>query len=168
VGTHSPWVSRHLRALWHEVIVANPHRTPLIAEADNKQDRVDAETLARLARAINTARGPTKSFGERPRKSDAQSVDERLAQDLPLAVQTVVAPLLAQAREWYARIREHDETIQKIARERYPEAALLTAVHGVGVLMALTFVLTIDDRSRFERSSAVHIVSLRPRIPLPA
>jgi len=34
----------------HEVIVANPRRTRLIAESSNKQDRLDAETLARLAR----------------------------------------------------------------------------------------------------------------------
>jgi len=95
-------VSRHLKAMGHEVIVANPRRTRLIAESSNKQDRLDAETLARLARVdpkmlfpirhrgeaaqadlamiraraalveartrlINTARGLTKSFGERLR-----------------------------------------------------------------------------------------------------
>src|ERR1039458_5739436 len=27
VGTHSPWVSRHLAAMGHEVIVANAHRS---------------------------------------------------------------------------------------------------------------------------------------------
>jgi transposase len=50
VGTHSPWVSRLLAAMGHEVIVANPRRVRLIAQGDRKSDRVDAETLARLGR----------------------------------------------------------------------------------------------------------------------
>lgn len=49
-GTHSPWVSRLLGALGHEVIVANPRQLPLIAHSDRKTDRFDALTLARLAR----------------------------------------------------------------------------------------------------------------------
>ena len=50
-GTHSPWMSRALEALGHEVLVANARRLRLIAEHDTKSDRVDAETLARLGRA---------------------------------------------------------------------------------------------------------------------
>jgi transposase len=50
VGTHSPWVSRLLTALGHEVVVANPRRVRLIAESDHKHDRADAEQLARLGR----------------------------------------------------------------------------------------------------------------------
>jgi transposase len=48
VGTHSPWVSRLLAELGHEVIVANPRKVRLIAESDRKHDRADAEQLARL------------------------------------------------------------------------------------------------------------------------
>ena len=33
VGTHSPWVSRHLAAMGHEVIVANPRKVRLITES---------------------------------------------------------------------------------------------------------------------------------------
>jgi transposase len=50
VGTHSPWVSRLLASLGHEVVVANPRRVRLIAESDHKTDRADAEQLARLGR----------------------------------------------------------------------------------------------------------------------
>ena len=50
VGTHSPWVSRQLAEQGHEVIVANPRRVRLIADSTRKNDRSDAETLARLGR----------------------------------------------------------------------------------------------------------------------
>src|SRR5512146_461827 len=50
VGTHSPWVSRHLAQLGHEVIVANARRVALIGRSTRKDDPIDAEKLARLAR----------------------------------------------------------------------------------------------------------------------
>ena len=50
VGTHSPWVSRYLADLGHEVIVANARRVRLITDSSRKDDRLDAKTLARLAR----------------------------------------------------------------------------------------------------------------------
>jgi transposase len=50
VGTHSPWISRLLTALGHEVLVANARRVRLIYASERKSDRLDAETLARLGR----------------------------------------------------------------------------------------------------------------------
>ena len=49
-GTHSPWVSRLLSKLGHEVIVAHARNVRLIGESRRKDDRLDAQTLARLAR----------------------------------------------------------------------------------------------------------------------
>jgi len=39
--------------------------------------------------------------------------------------------------------------------KRYPETALLTQIYGVGTLIALTFVLTIEDAGRFAHSRDV-------------
>jgi transposase len=50
VGTHSPWISRLLVGLGHEVLVANARRVRLIYASERKSDRLDAETLARLGR----------------------------------------------------------------------------------------------------------------------
>jgi hypothetical protein len=50
VGTHSPWVQRLLQELGHETITANPRYVRLIYSSRNKNDRLDAERLARLAR----------------------------------------------------------------------------------------------------------------------
>jgi transposase len=49
-GTHSPWVSRQLTQLGHGVIVAHARNVRLIGESSRKDDRLDARTLARLAR----------------------------------------------------------------------------------------------------------------------
>jgi transposase len=49
-GTHSPWISRLLTELGHDVIVANPRKLRLIYQNDSKSDRVDAEYLARVGR----------------------------------------------------------------------------------------------------------------------
>jgi transposase len=50
-GTHSPWASRTLRGLGHEVVVANPRKLRMIYANPTKTDRVDAEYLARVGRA---------------------------------------------------------------------------------------------------------------------
>ncbi len=46
-GTHSPWVSRLLTQLGHEVIVAHAQKVQLITKNNRKDDRHDAQTLAR-------------------------------------------------------------------------------------------------------------------------
>lgn len=198
-GTHSPWVSRHLRAMGHEVIVANPRRVRLISASSRKNDRLDAETLARLARVdpgmlfpirhrgeeaqadlttiraraalveartmlINAARGLTKSFGERLKKCDARYLNEEMAKDLPPALRKSIRPLLEEIGQLSARIQEYDEAIERLARDSYPETSLLRAVSGVGALIALTYMLTIDDPHRFQRSREVGCyLGMRPR-----
>jgi transposase len=50
VGAHSPWVSRLLKSLGHEVIVANARQVKWISQSTRTDDKLDARTLARLAR----------------------------------------------------------------------------------------------------------------------
>ena len=50
VGSHSPWVSRYLIQLGHEVLVANPRKMRAIYTNDRKSDEVDAMMIARIAR----------------------------------------------------------------------------------------------------------------------
>jgi len=59
-GTHSPWVSRLLRELEHEVIVAHAQKVQLISKSTRKDDRHDARTLARLARIDPELLGPVR------------------------------------------------------------------------------------------------------------
>jgi transposase len=59
-GTHSPWVSRLLTELGHEVIVAHAQKVELITKSNRKDDRHDARTLARLARIDPELLGPIR------------------------------------------------------------------------------------------------------------
>ncbi len=64
VGTHSPWVSRQIQKMGHEVVVANPRRVRLIWGDTDKSDRLDAEHLARLGRVDPKLLKPIQHRGE--------------------------------------------------------------------------------------------------------
>src|SRR6201992_3615460 len=49
-GKPSPWVSRPLTEAGHEPVVAHSRHVRLIGESRRKDDRLDAQALARLAR----------------------------------------------------------------------------------------------------------------------
>ncbi len=59
-GPHSPWVSRLLSELGHQVIVAHAQKVQLITKSNRKDDRHDARTRARLARIVPELLGPVR------------------------------------------------------------------------------------------------------------
>ena len=63
-GTHSPWVSRLLKQLGHEVLVANPRKLRLIYKNRRKDDQVDARCLARVGRLDPRLLAPIEHWGE--------------------------------------------------------------------------------------------------------
>jgi len=189
-GMHSPWVSRALSELGHEVIVAHARNVRLIGESRKKDDRLDAQTLARLARIdpqllcpvkhrsakaqadltvigaraglvrartalVNTARGLAKSYGERLRGCNVRNMNPEKAEGLSPELQTALQPLLAGIASLSERIRECNERIEGRAQQSYPQVALLKQIKGVGTLIALTFLLTLEDPHRFGKSRDV-------------
>jgi transposase len=189
-GMHSPWVSRLLSEFGHEVIVAHARNVRLIGESRRKDDRLDAQALARLARIdpqllcpvkhrsaraqadltviraraglvrartalVNTARGLAKSYGERLRGCNVRNMNPEKAEGLSPELQTALEPLLAGIESLSERIREYNERIEELAEKSYPQVALLKQVKGVGTLIALTFLLTLEDPHRFRKSRDV-------------
>jgi transposase len=199
VGTHSPWLSRLLKSFGHEVIVANARQVKLISASSRKDDRLDAQTLARLARVdpqllrpiqhrseraqghlivirvraalvdartglVNSARGLAKAIGERLPSCDTDQMGVERLDGLPAEVQETLRPLLAIVESLTEQIQASDKKIEQIARNEYPETELLRQVSGVGPLIALTFVLTVEDPERFQKSRDVGCyVGLRPK-----
>jgi transposase len=66
-----------------------------------------------------------------------------------------LGPVLEQIGSLTERIRDYDRKLETICQEHYPETELLRQVEGIGPLTALTFVLTVEDPHRFEKSRAV-------------
>jgi transposase len=169
------------------VIVAHARNVRLIGESRRKDDRLDARTLARLARIDpqllapvkhrsreaqahlmviraraslvrartalgNAARGLTKSYGERIRGCNPRNLDTEKAQALSPELQAALGPLLSALESLSERITEYNQQIEQIAKQSYPQTALLKQVKGVGTLIALTYMLTLEDPHRFRKS----------------
>jgi transposase len=79
----------------------------------------------------------------------------RVAEHLPAELRPALEPILGTIASLTERIRDYDRNLENVAEELYPETRLLRQVHGVGVLTALTFVLTLEDPSRFAKSREV-------------
>jgi transposase len=189
IGTHSPWISRLLSDLGHEVIVANARKVRLIGESRKKDDRLDAQTLARLARIdpellypvkhrsaqaqadltviraraglvrartglVNSARGLAKSYGERLRGCNVRNMNPEKAESLSPELQRALEPLLSAIAELSQRICEYNERIEAPARQSYPQVELLQQIKGVGTLIALTFLLTLEDPHRCRKTAS--------------
>jgi transposase len=113
---------------------------------------------------VNTARGLTKSFGERIGKCDADQLRVEKIEHLPAEVDSALRPLLLMVEAMTEQIHGYDKELAEIARKEYPETALLEQVSGVGLLIALTFILTLDDPKRFRYSRDVGcFLGLRPK-----
>ena len=68
-GTHSPWVSRHLEAQGHRVVVANARKLRAISQSHTKSDAEDARMLARLGRADVQLLSPVKHRSEEAQRA---------------------------------------------------------------------------------------------------
>ena len=104
---------------------------------------------------VNYARGTVKSFGGRLPKCPARTFHNKAPEHIPEALWPALEPILKQIGSLTQRIRDYDRQLETISREHYPEIELLRQVEGVGPLTALTFVLTIEDPYRFEKSRSV-------------
>ena len=58
-GNHSAWISRLLKPLGHQVIVANARKVPTITQSESKNDGRDAQQLALMAAFNPKARSTT-------------------------------------------------------------------------------------------------------------
>ena len=134
------------------------------AQMDLMTIRVRAALVDMRTKLVNTARGLAKSVGERLPKCDADNMGSGQLASLSQPLQDVLEPLMQQVETLTVRIQKSDRQIEQIARTKYPETELLQQVSGVGHLIALSFVLTVEDKQRFQHSRDVGCyLGLRPR-----
>ncbi|MEX0842835.1 MAG: PKD domain-containing protein, partial [Gemmatimonadota bacterium] len=101
VGTHSPWISRLLTELGHEVVVANPRKLRLIYGNPRKTDRADAEYLARVGRMDPELLAPVRHGG---RQAQADRGVLRARQQLVRTRTQLINHVRGAVKSWGERL----------------------------------------------------------------
>lgn len=104
---------------------------------------------------INHVRGIVRSFGKRVPTCGADYFVRHARPEVPPELAPALDPVLDQIDALTARIVGFDRWAEVRAEHAYPESARLTQVPGVGPIVALAFMLTIDKKERFARSRTV-------------
>ena len=75
--------------------------------------------------------------------------------ELESGTATRTGAVASAIEELSERICEYNDQIKALAEASYPHVGLLKQIKGVGTLIALTFLLTLDDPCRFRKSRDV-------------
>jgi transposase len=138
------------------------HRTPQ-AQADLAVAKARDTLVATRTKLVNHIRGTVKSFGERLPKCSAESFARQTRSLVPVELQPALEPIYQVLDRLDEQVKEQDRLIERVAK-RYPDVDVVSQISGVGVLTALVFLLTIEDKSRFAKSRmAGAFLGLRPR-----
>jgi transposase len=133
------------------------------AQADLAVIRSRDTLVAARTQLINAVRGMVKSTGSRLPTSTTGAFAAKIAELVPSELKLAVTPLLKSIGALSDQIRNYDAQIERLAEKKYPQTKLLRQVKGVGPLIALTYVLTVDDPCRFQRSRQLgSFLGLRP------
>jgi transposase len=101
--------------------------------------------------AVNAVRGLAKPCGYRFPASSILCFAKRCMAALPPDLAQALGPVLEQIAEMTKKIKQLRPTHQAAYGDRYPESQALIQVYGVGQLTALTYVLTLGNKERFQR-----------------
>jgi transposase len=139
------------------------HRSAEMQEALNVV-RARAVMIRMRTTAVNAVRSLIKPLGHRLPLCSTECFPKRCRAELTPQLLTTVDPLLVQIEQLTAQISHYDQRIRMLSESTFPDTKLLTQIPGVGPMTALTFVLTIADKTRFEQSRDVGCyLGLRPR-----
>jgi transposase len=124
------------------------------AQADLTLIRARVGLVRARTGLVNAARGLAKSYGERLRGCNVRNMNPEKAESLSPELQAALQPLLNAIESLSERIVEYNERIENLAQQSYPQVALLKQIKGVGPLIALTYMLTLEDPHRFHKRAA--------------
>ncbi len=88
-------------------------------------------------------------MGERLPSCQAEAFHRKVEASIPEDLKPALVPMLDILQSVSEKIRAYDKGIEAISTQRYPESELLRSIQGVGPVTALTYVLTLEDPTRF-------------------
>ena len=131
-------------------------------EHRSEETQVDLQvikTRKNLIRArtqlINHIRSSMKVYGVELPGCSAPAFAKKVQAEIPEALQPTMNPVVEMIGRLSEQIRQYDQQIEWLCKQKYPETNRLRQIQGVGPLTALTFVLVIENPERFERSRDV-------------
>lgn len=104
---------------------------------------------------VNHVRGIIKSFGYRIPPGSTKAFPAVVREHVPEEISMGILPLVVTLESINEQILVLEKVVSSLAETDYPEVALLTQVPGVGLITALTFVLTLESPARFPNSRTV-------------
>ncbi len=104
--------------------------------------------------AINLARSLVKGVGARLPACSAEAFAKKATEAVPALLKPAVDPLLATVAQLTQQIQVYDRNVQALVT-RYPEAARMEVIPGVGPLTTMGYLLTVEDPQRFRKSRQV-------------
>ena len=115
------------------------------------------------AKLVNFVRGQIKTFGGRVPSCSTSAFRNKAVEYVPAPIRAVVTPMLETLEHLETSIRDFDREIERLCEEQHPETGVLRQVKGVGPVLALTYVATIESPARFASSRTVgNYVGLAP------
>jgi len=100
---------------------------------------------------INCLRGMVKATGVRLRKCDADDFTDSVV--VPAELKPIFDPVLRLIKQVNLELAVFDTKLAELG-DQLPDARRLMTVPGVGILTAVTFILTIDNPERLDNNRA--------------
>lgn len=120
------------------------------AQMDLSVLRARDELVRARTGLVNHVRGVLKTHGHRAPRCATNCFVRKSSASIPVDLRPALDPVLEVISSMNERISRMDEQIESLCRERYPVTQLLRQIKGVGAIVALSFVLTLDDPERFK------------------
>jgi transposase len=163
VGTHSRWVARLLSELGHEVIVANARQVRLIHQGQRKNDALDAEKLARLARLDVKLLSPVRHRSE---QAQAALSVLRSRDQLVRARTELINHVRGVSKSYGARIAKctSEGFVRRVEQAELPESLRAAVTPLLSALAALN--QQIKDYERMIEQMAQHTEEVQPLLTI--
>lgn len=144
----------------------------LLAPIEHRGNEVQGDLAVAKARdalvevrtkLVNQARGLAKSFGYRLPKCAAASFFRLTREFLPKELEPALGPVYESLEQIAKQIHQLEKKLLELGK-KYPDTEVVGQIYGVGLLTALVFILTLEDKNRFAKSRMVGaFVGMRPR-----
>jgi transposase len=130
-----------------------------VHEKTNETLAIQVELRARTqlvrtrTRLINLVRSSIKLFGSKPPKCTPDAFYKRV--ELPAELGNGLKPVVRVLAKLQAEIEGCEKRLAKHCEKHCPQTELLREIHGVGPVVALSFVTAVEKPGRFKSSRAV-------------